>query len=229
MYIKVEGKDETQIRFPVLPPSWERQLTLNNQQVDVNRIGTVNLIGKPGLQTIQVDAFFPHEYNSSFCQVGEDALLDPYTYVHKIEAMEKKICRLIITGGAQTDKEDASSWKYQDVVNILVLIDSFNYAEKDGTRDVSFSLICTEYKVLEKSRVDVSQTKSKKYKTKAKDTLKKISKKQLKDAKKGKVIYNNNKKKCKKAFKAYAKQNKKKALVNKMMKKGVILTIPAKS
>ena len=225
MYIKIEGDDSSEIRFPVLPPSFERQLTINNQQIDVNQIGTVNLIGKPGLQTVQIDAFFPHEYNSSFCQVGEGELKAPYEYVNLIEQMERKICRLIIS----------------DSINMMVLIDSFTYAERDGTRDVSFSLVLTEYKQLSSSRVKISNSKSKNktYTTKACDTLKKIAKKQLKDAKKWKAIYKKNKKKCDKAFKSdkvwgssdtgsNVTSNKQRALKNKWFPKGVKLTLPKK-
>lgn len=234
MYIKIEGDDDSMIRFPVLPPSYERQMTMNHQQVNVNKIGTVNLIGKPGLRTIQIDSFFPHEYNESFCQIGKDELKDPISYCKEIDKMRKKVCRLIITGSL----EGGDGWMLQDAVNMTVLIDSFNWGEKDGTRDFSFSLSLSEYVKTTSTRAKVKSTKNKTYKTKAKDTLKKIAKKKLKDPKKWKVIYNNNIKKCNKAFKSSkvphsAKKkdngNKKRALQNKWFPKGVKLTIPVKS
>ena len=228
MYIQIDGDAESQIRFPVLPPSYERQHTMNHQQVSVNKRGTVNLIGKPGLRTVQIDSFFPHDYNSSFCQVGEGEMQDPIAYIKAIDGMKKKVCRLIITGSIDT-ADDASSWMLAEMLSMPVLIDSFNWGEKDGTRDVFYSLSLSEYVYLEEKRSKVKKTKNKTYKTKNKDTLKKIAKKQLKDAKKGKVIYNNNVKKCDKAFKKkYKKQNKKKALVNKLFPKGVKLTFPTK-
>ena len=224
MYLSVEGVKDSEFRFPVLPPSFERQLAFNNQQIDVNQIGTVNLIGKPGLQTVQIDAFFPEEFNSSFVQVGEDELRNPYEYVDRIESMKGKICRFKLFGG---DRETANGVAANGV-NMLVLIDSFNYSEKDGTRDVYFSLGLSEYKVLETTRVSVPKTKKKTYTTKAKDTCKKVAKKKLGSASKGKIVYNNNIKACDKAFKnkKYAEKNKKKAKVNKMMPKGVKLTLP---
>lgn len=225
MYLEVEGDKDSRIQFPVLPPSFERQKSYNNQQVDVNQKGTINLIGKPGLQSVEISAFFPHEYNSSFCQVGADSLKEPYEYVAAIESFYGKICRFVLTGGYV--KDDGSIVNSAGL-NMTVLIDAFNYGETDGTRDVSFTLSLSEYVSVELTRKAAPKTTKKTYTTKKKDTLGKIAKKKLGSASKYNVIYNNNVKKCTKAWKkkAYAAKNKKKAKKNKLFVKGIKLVIP---
>lgn len=213
IWIKEENNDESTVKLPVLPSSFEVALEYNNQTVDVNRIGTINLIGKPGLKTLPITSFFPRYYNATFCNGSEADLKDPYEYVSAIENLEGKICRIVIT--------DAN-------IDMLCLISSFTYAENDGTGDVTYTIELTEYKALETARVKVRTIKRKTYKTKAKDTLGKIAKKKLGSASKWNVLYNNNIKACNKAFKnkKYAAQNKKKGKKNKLFVKGVKMVIP---
>ena len=212
IWIKEEGNESSVVQLPVLPSSFEMTKTRNHQTVEVNKKGTINLIGKRGLHSIPITSFFPVNYNKTFCNVPEDDLKAPYEYVKAIEKLMGKVCRVVIT--------DTN-------IDMLCLINTFNYSETDGSGDVTFTLELSEYRPVEVTRTKIKTSKT--YKTKDKDTLKKIAKKKLKDSKKWKDIYNKNKKKCKKAWKniKYVAQNKKKNKANKLMGKGIKLTLPS--
>lgn len=199
------------MELPVLPSSFEKTLTYNHQTVDINKIGTISLLGKKGLQTLPISSFFPRLYNQTFCNVSEDELKEPYAYVSEVEALMGKICRIVIT---------------ETNIDMPCLISSFVYGEPDGSGDVSYTLELTEYVVVEVHKSKKATPKS--YKTKKNDTLKKIAKKKLKSASKAESIYKKNKAVCKKAWKnkTVKAKNKKKARVNKLFPKGIKLKLP---
>lgn len=182
--------NKERLRLPVLPSSFEVGVGNNNSQININELGTINLIGKSGLQTINISSFFPaQEY--AFCEYT--GFPKPYTAVEMIENWRKsgKPIRLIITGTP---------------INLALAIESFSYGERDGSGDVYYSLSLTQYvftkvKTVAKQREYVQETKRpvtktvpKTYTVKSGDSLWAISKKLTGNGNNWRTIYNKNKK-----------------------------------
>lgn len=80
-------------KFPILPSSFRLKGEMNNTEVNVNSLGTVNLLGKRGLLEIGFEAFFPKQ-NYSFCKC---APLAPYSYCGALqERMQRRILQCSI-------------------------------------------------------------------------------------------------------------------------------------
>ncbi len=131
IWFKLNNNSE-QLRLPVNPAEFTICKTNQNQTVNINDIGEINMIGKPGLAAISLTSFFP-AHNYSFCEYY--GFPDPYTCVQMIDAWRQKgqIIRLIIT---DTD------------INISVTVETFEYGEKGGSGDVNFTLNLKEYRAL---------------------------------------------------------------------------------
>jgi LysM repeat protein len=120
------------LQLPVNPSEFTISKSNINQTVNVNDVGEINIIGKPGLATISLAAFFPaQEY--SFCQYK--GFPEPYDCVKLIDSwrLSGKPIRLIIT---DTD------------INMAMAIETFEYSEKAGSRDIDFTLSLKEYRFL---------------------------------------------------------------------------------
>ena len=127
MWLKTSGKA---FRFPVLPSSF----TINNSTIlDSSNIvnkGEVVVFSGNSLKSTEITSFFPAvEY--SFC--AYKGFPKPYECVKLIEEWRAKgqDVRLIIT---DTD------------INMLMIIESFEYGERAGTRDIEFTISLREYK-----------------------------------------------------------------------------------
>lgn len=122
------------MRLPVLPSSFEMKTANTNTRVNINELGTINLIGKSDLKEIAIESFFPtwpRGYNHHYCDISWYPS-NPYDAVKQIERWRKsgKPIRFIIT--------DTN-------INIAAAIESFTYGERDGSGDVYFSLELSEY------------------------------------------------------------------------------------
>lgn len=117
------------LRLPVLPPSFEVSVGNLNTRVNINEIGTINLIGKSDLKGITIESFFPAQ---EYYFVEYTGFPKPYECVEMIEKwrLSGKPIRLIIT---------------DTPINIAMAIENFSYGEKDGTGDVYYSLELAEY------------------------------------------------------------------------------------
>lgn len=127
-------------QFPVGPKRFGMQLKQNNQVINVNNIGDLNMLGKKGLAHVMLEAFFPNQ-TYSFCSCTPDT---PYSYVDTIKTWKEsgRPSRFMISGIS--------------AINLPVTIDSFDCWEEDGTGDVYFSLAMTEY-IFVGSAVDTTQ------------------------------------------------------------------------
>ena len=202
VYIKEQVNHSELIQLPVVPSSFEVQSGQNNQTANVNAAGEVNLVGKRALKTVDLQAFFPaQDYNFLVCERKSD----PYAYIRWLEKRKNEgtVLRVIITGTG---------------VNMACLIDDLKYGEDDATGDVNFTISLKEYRTLKAARINKNtasgKSKSKKknsniYITKKGDTIKKIAKKKLGSASKGKKLYKKNKKAIEKAFKKWIKEENK--------------------
>ena len=91
------------------------------------------MMGKTGLKSITISSFFPaQDYNFSS---GSD---EPYELVNQIEEwrLSTKPLNLLIENS---------------IIDFDCLIDSFEYKEQDGTGDVYFTLVLTEYRNIQES------------------------------------------------------------------------------
>jgi LysM repeat protein len=179
-------QDNEKLQLPVPPSDYQVDKGMNNTSLIVENIGEINFLGKPKLTTISISSFFPAQ-NYSFCQYS--GFLMPYQCVELVEKWKDsgKPIRIIIT---------------ETKVNMLCSIEDFKYGEKDGTRDVYFSLDLKEYKILSTeitTTVQASNTTRptakntpNTYTVKAGDTLWSIAKTQYGDGSKYNQIAQNN-------------------------------------
>ena len=125
--------DNSSIVLPVTPESFGVQVKNNNSVVNINNFGNYNMMGKTGLKSITISSFFPaQDYNFSS---GSD---EPYELVNQIEEwrLSTKPLNLLIENST---------------IDFDCLIDSFEYKEQDGTGDVYFTLVLTEYRNIQES------------------------------------------------------------------------------
>ncbi len=117
------------LQLPVNPGEFAISKGNQNQTVNINDVGEINLIGKPGLSTISLASFFP-AYNYAFCQY--QGFPSPYDCVSMIDSwrLSGKPIRLLV---ADTD------------INMAMTIETFEYGQKAGSADVYYTLSLKEY------------------------------------------------------------------------------------
>jgi len=130
------------LQFPVNPGEFRIRTGNKNTVVDIQALGELNLIGGAKLAEIQLASFFPAKY-APYCAYR--AIPTPYDAVATIEKwrMTGRPIRLIIT---------------DTPINIAVAIEEFEYGEKGGTRDVSYTLTLREYRFIQVQQVGAQQT-----------------------------------------------------------------------
>lgn len=147
----------SKIQLPILPASFSIKGEMLNTEVNVNSTGAINLLGKRGLKSIEFSSFFPAQtYN--FCRCTPKT---PYNYCKKLQsAMNNNTIGVVTITGTN--------------INLTCTIESFEYGEEDGSRDVAFTIAFKEYRAVTASRV-AKKTKKTTYKAKKGDTFYKIS------------------------------------------------------
>ncbi|SKA99328.1 hypothetical protein SAMN05443428_13511 [Caloramator quimbayensis] len=120
------------IQLPVPPSEFTISKENNNEVVNVETLGEINLIGKEKLSSISLSSFFSWQ-KYPFVKVRN--LLKPYEYTKIIDSFRTsgKPIRLLIT---ETD------------INDFFTIDNFEYGERDGSGDVYFTITFRQYKVV---------------------------------------------------------------------------------
>ena len=138
------GTDNDKIRFPVVPPSIGVNRSNNIDAESVIKLGEVPIFNGTSLKTIEFTSFFPNqEYN--FCDYT--GFMKPYEFSEKIQKWmyEGKPLRVIVTDSP---------------TNMQCLIQQFDTVEQDGTRDLYFTLNLLEYRPIEVSSLNGSNTNS---------------------------------------------------------------------
>lgn len=122
-----------ELRLPVPPKEFTMKQGNNNQVVSVENAGELNIMGRARLADVSISSFFPNQ-PYSFCRYSD--LPEPYEFVEVIEKWRKENTplRLIITGTG---------------IDLYCLIEGFSYGEKDGSKDVYYSLDLKEYRFIE--------------------------------------------------------------------------------
>lgn len=133
-------KDNTKYQFPVPPPEFSIQAGNQTQSVNIYALGELNLWGPEKLDALTIQSFFPDpSYDYPFCQCG--GYPEPWDTVNMINEWRNSgvPLRLIITGTE---------------INMLVLIEGFNYGVNDGTSNINFQLTLKKYKQVTTPSVD---------------------------------------------------------------------------
>lgn len=130
MDIYLKKTDSDLIRFPILPGQVGLSTSSNLQNEHINGLGEVVLFGGNKLKKVDLSSMFPNkEYRfNQYSNVPK-----PYDFIVKLQQWkdEGRVLRYIVTGTN---------------INLPVMIESFEYSEKDITRDVYFSLSLIEHK-----------------------------------------------------------------------------------
>ena len=187
-WLSFNNREEV-LQLPVTP-FFNIESTQLNQTVTLNHKGEVNLPGLRGLKTLTLESFFPHKGHNYNFLLYKDTL-NPYQCCQMIQKWKesRRPIRVILTN---TD------------INLAMLIESFSYGQKDGTRDIYYSLSLKEYIFFNAKRLNSKgansispNSKLKTWTVKKGDTLTKIALAKWGDSKKYTEIIRLNKGKIK--------------------------------
>lgn len=131
--ILVKSEQFGEVIIPVTPEKYQMSGGQKNKVVDITRVGETIIFGMPKARTLTFSSFFPdlnHEYPFAVDNAKSPGEL--VEYFTKVKEARKPV-RVIITDSP---------------VNLMMGLMSFNYFEKDGTRDIYYELSFTEYKDL---------------------------------------------------------------------------------
>lgn len=134
-------QNKKSFRFAILPSEYKLTSESDNTQVNINKLGEINLIGKRKLKAVSFSSIFPKQ-KYSFCQYS--TFPTPKESVKTIEKMKNNgVLSLTMTGTP---------------INMDCTIESFTWGENDGTKDINFTL---EFKEYRKVKVKTSKRKEK--------------------------------------------------------------------
>ncbi len=131
--ILVKSERFGEVIIPVTPEKYQMTGGQKNKVVDITRVGEAIIFGMPKARTLTFSSFFPdlnHDY--PFAVDSTKSPTELVEYFIKVKEARKPV-RVIITDSP---------------VNLMMGLMSFNYFEKDGTRDIYYELSFTEYKDL---------------------------------------------------------------------------------
>ena len=131
--ILVKSEQFGEVIIPVTPEKYQMTGGQKNRVVDITRVGEAIIFGMPKARTLTFSSFFPdlnHDY--PFAVDSTKSPTELVEYFIKVKEARKPV-RVIITDSP---------------VNLMMGLMSFNYFEKDGTRDIYYELSFTEYKDL---------------------------------------------------------------------------------
>jgi len=128
IYLSINNREQV-IKLPVVPSEFQIQSPQNNEKFNTITQGDIKLIGNRGLKSIVLQSFFPSK-NYDF---NRDNTYKAWEYVEIIESWKDRRIpiRLIIT---------------DTPINIPVTIENFDYGERDGSRDIYYTLELSEFK-----------------------------------------------------------------------------------
>ena len=130
VFISINNREQV-IQLPVIPSEFRIPSPVNNETFTTINQGDIKLIGQRGLKSITLDSFFPKN-DYPFLRSREHW---GWEYVEIIESwIDRRLpIRLIITGTP---------------INIAMSIDSFECGPRDGSGDVYYSLVLSEFRFL---------------------------------------------------------------------------------
>ncbi|KYG92350.1 hypothetical protein A0U40_05245 [[Bacillus] sp. KCTC 13219] len=128
IFLSVNNREQI-IQLPIVPSEFRIQSPINNETFTTINQGDIKLFGERGLKSLIIDSFFPNK-DYSFAR---DKTYKGWEYVEIIESwIERKLrVRLIATGSP---------------INLVMTIDDFEYGVQDGSGDIYYSLVLSEFK-----------------------------------------------------------------------------------
>lgn len=131
--ILVKSEQFGEVIIPVTPEKYQMTGGQKNKVVDITRVGEAIIFGMPKARTLTFSSFFP-DLNHGYPFTVDDTKspTELVEYFTKVKEARKPV-RVIVTDSP---------------VNLMMGLMSFNYFEKDGTRDIYYELSFTEYKDL---------------------------------------------------------------------------------
>lgn len=132
-------KEQETIQLPILPASFSVSMENLHQNVNVHTRGDVTILGKRGLQGLELSSFFPAQ-DYPFAAYPKDR--EPYDYVKKLIAWQDDPVRVTIT--------DTN-------INMLMVMQSFSYGEPDSSGDIAFSIAFQEYRPPKYSKPEIEE------------------------------------------------------------------------
>ncbi len=129
----IDEKNKIEFRLPITPSGFDIERGNKIETVNITELGDLNIIGSPTLATISISSFFPSK-NYPFKLPDTISINNPYDYIRQLERFktEKTILTFIVTDTNITDLE--------------VILESYKYSEKDGTRDIFYDLVLREHR-----------------------------------------------------------------------------------
>lgn len=143
--------ENKKIKFmlPITPSSFEIERGNRIETVNITELGDLNIIGAPNLATITISSFFPSKDYPFKLQSSENTVTinDTYDYIRQLESFrtDKRVLWLTIT--------DTN-------IAMEVILESYKYSEKDGTRDIYYEIILREYRRTKPVTEDISSERS---------------------------------------------------------------------
>lgn len=136
IFLSINNREQV-MRLPVVPSQFKIQSPFSTKTFDTINHGEIKMIGLRGLKSISWESFFPSK-NYTFCK---DRTYKGWDYVNTIEKWRDRRVpiRLIITDKSDNDQ----------VINIPVVIENFEYGVKDGSGDIFYSIVLSEFKFIE--------------------------------------------------------------------------------
>lgn len=125
------------LQLPVNPPEYKVKTGNNVRIVSLANSGELALLGKGRLAEIELSSFFPVQL-APYCEYQD--IPEPYEAVTQILRWKDsgKPVQFVIT---------------ETPVNLLCVIEDFEYGETGGTRDVEFTLGLKEYRFVQVTQV----------------------------------------------------------------------------
>jgi hypothetical protein len=137
IYLSINNREEV-IKLPVVPRSFKINSPQNNETYTTISQGDIKLIGLRGLKSLTIDSFFPVK-DYVFLK---DKSYKGWEYINIIEKwIDRRIpIRLIIT---------------DTPINLACTIESFDYSVEDGSGDVYYTLVLSEFKFIDLTKKKV--------------------------------------------------------------------------
>ena len=131
--IQLMNGDE-EITLPITPESYDITDNWTNEELNINQLGLITMIGKRGLKSITISSFFPAQPYDFLVPGSTTEDCNPWAMVQKLLDWRGNVLTLFIS-----DTDNIVSWP-------CVIDGDFIYGERDASGDVYYTITFKEYK-----------------------------------------------------------------------------------
>ncbi|MGL4875182.1 MAG: hydrolase [Clostridium sp.] len=135
------------IQFPVSPEELMVKCEGKNEVKEIVKLGDISIAKDVGLSEIEFESFLPSE--------------NVYPFITTKNKFEKPPFYLDIINKIRKDKKPVRFIVDKTKINLLVLIESFDYGYKFGDEDVYYTIRLKEYREVKVKEVKISNNESK--------------------------------------------------------------------